>query len=338
MGVNLGELVEPEEIEFSDLNDRVIAIDAMNTLYQFLSIIRQRDGTPLKDSNGNITSHLSGLFYRNINLLEKNIRPVYVFDGAIPDLKEKETTERRKKREEAKEEWKRLKEEGKISEAYSKATQSSKLTGEMIEESKELLDAMGVPYIQASSEGEAQAAYMVGDDVYAVGSQDWDCMLFGADRMVRNLTSRKTRKTSSGKRKEVKQQRMELETVLNDLDLTREQLVMLGMVMGTDFNDGIHGIGPKKGLDLVKKHESLESLMDDEKFEWESSNDPEAVYDFFMNPPVEEVDFSFGSPDNERIVGILVDEHDFSQDRIDSKLKDLEKALESRQSGLGSFT
>ncbi|MEF8880300.1 MAG: flap structure-specific endonuclease, partial [Candidatus Nanohaloarchaea archaeon] len=135
MGVNLGELIDPEEITFDDLNDRVIAIDAMNTLYQFLSIIRQRDGTPLKDSDGNITSHLSGLFYRNINLLEENIRPVYVFDGAMPDLKQKESSERRRKREEAKEEWEKLKEEGKISEAYSKATQSSKLTGEMIEES-----------------------------------------------------------------------------------------------------------------------------------------------------------------------------------------------------------
>ena len=338
MGVNLGELVEPEEIEFSDLNDRVIAIDAMNTLYQFLSIIRQRDGTPLKDSDGNVTSHLSGLFYRNINLLEKNIRPVYVFDGAMPDLKQKESSERRRKREEAEEEWKKLKEEGKISEAYSKATQSSKLTGDMIEESKELLDAMGIPYVQASSEGEAQAAFMVGEEVYAVGSQDWDCMLFGADMMVRNLTSRKTRKTSSGQRKEVKQERIELEQVLEELGLSREQLVMLGMVMGTDFNDGIHGIGPKKGLEMVKNYDSLEGLMEDEDFEWSSDNDPEAVYDFFMNPPVEEVEFEYGEPDREEITELLVNKREFSNDRVESKIKDLEKAMESRQSGLGSFT
>ena len=338
MGVNLGEMVEPEEIEFSDLNDRVIAIDAMNTLYQFLSIIRQRDGTPLKDSDGNVTSHLSGLFYRNINLLEKNIRPVYVFDGAMPDLKQKESSERRRKREEAEKEWKKLKEEGKISEAYSKATQSSKLTGDMIEESKELLDAMGIPYVQASSEGEAQAAFMVGEEVYAVGSQDWDCMLFGADMMVRNLTSRKTRKTSSGQRKEVKQERIELESVLESLGLTREQLVMLGMVMGTDFNDGIHGIGPKKGLEMVKNYDSLEGLMEDEDFEWGSDNDPEAVYDFFMNPPAEEVEFEYGEPDREKITELLVNKREFSNDRVESKIKDLEKAMESRQSGLGSFT
>ncbi len=337
MGVNFGEIVEPEEITFDDLNDRVIAIDAMNTLYQFLSIIRQRDGTPLKDSDGNVTSHLSGLFYRNINLLEKNIRPVYVFDGAIPDLKEKETTERRRKREEAEKEWKRLKEEGKISEAYSKATQSSKLTGNMIEESKELLDAMGIPYIQASSEGEAQAAYMVGDEVYAVGSQDWDCLLFGADRMVRNLTSSKTQKTPTG-RKKVKQERIELETVLENLDVTREQLIMLGMLIGTDFNNGVHGIGPKKGLEKVKEHDSLESLLGDEEVDFDSDNSPEAIFDFFMNPPVEEVEFEFQEPENEKIREILVERREFSMDRINSKIKDLDKALESRQSGLGSFT
>lgn len=338
MGVNLGELVEPEEIQFSDLNDRVVAVDAMNTLYQFLSIIRQRDGTPLKDSDGNITSHLSGLFYRNINLLEKNIRPVYVFDGAMPDLKQKESSERRRKREEAEKEWKKLKEEGKISEAYSKATQSSKLTGDMIEESKELLDAMGIPWIQASSEGEAQAAYMASQgEVYAVGSQDWDCLLFGADRMVRNLTSSKTQKTPTG-RKKVKQERIELVTVLQDLDISREQLIMLGMLMGTDFNDGVHGIGPKKGLKKVKEHNDLDSLLNDEEVEFESDNSPEAVFDFFMNPPVEEVDFSFEDPKNDKIRDILVEKREFSLERVNSKIKDLDKALESRQSGLGSFT
>jgi len=337
MGVNLGELVEPEEIEFSDLNDREIAVDAMNTLYQFLSIIRQRDGTPLKDSDGNITSHLSGLFYRNINLLEENIRPVYVFDGEMPDLKQKETSERRRKREEAREEWEKLKEDGKISEAYSKATQSSKLTGDMIEESKELLEAMGVPVVQAPSEGEAQAAHMSHGSVYAAGSQDWDCLLFGAKRMVRNLTSRKTRKTSSGQRKKVYTERIELETVLEELEISREQLVWLGMLMGTDFNEGVHGIGPKKGLELVKKHESLESFLEDEKVEWQSDKDPEIVYEFFTNPPIKDIEFAYGEPNVEKIREILINRHEFSADRVNSKIKDLEKALESRQSGLGSF-
>lgn len=339
MGVNLGELVEGEEISFADLNDKEIAIDAMNTLYQFLSIIRQRDGTPLKDSSGEITSHLSGLFYRNINLLENNIRPVYVFDGEAPELKEKETTKRRKKREEAREEWKKLKEEGKISEAYSKATQSSKLTGDMIKESKKLLDAMGIPYVQAPSEGEAQAAYMARDDqVFAVGSQDWDCLLFGADKMVKNLTTRKKRKTSSGGRKEISTELIRLENVLEELDISREKLVWMGILMGTDFNPkGVHGIGPKTALKLVREYDDFEELMDDEKVEWDEENDPYEIKKFFMDPPVEKLDFSHGEVDREKVKEILVEEHDFSEDRVESGLKDLEKALESRQSGLGSF-
>ncbi|MBC5793003.1 MAG: flap endonuclease-1 [Nanohaloarchaea archaeon] len=341
MGVNLGELVEPEEISFDDLNDKELAIDAMNTLYQFLSIIRQRDGTPLKDSEGNVTSHLSGLFYRNINLLEKNIRPVFVFDGEMPDLKQKETSKRRKKREEAKKEWQRLKEEGKISEAYSKATQSSKITGDMIEESKELLKAMGLPFVQAPSEGEAQAAYMASNeenDIYAVGSQDWDCLLFGAETMVRNLTSRKTRKTSSGSRKKVSTERIELETVLEDLDVSREKLVWMGVLMGTDFNpDGVKGIGPKTALKLVKDYESLENLLEDDKVEWDSDNDPYIIRDFFIEPPVKEADYSFGEPDPDKIKEILVEKHEFSEDRVESGVEKLEKAMESRQSGLGSF-
>lgn len=342
MGVDLGELVEKEEIEFADLNDKEIAVDAMNTLYQFLSIIRQRDGTPLKDSSGNITSHLSGLFYRNINLLEENIRPVFVFDGPMPDLKQKESSRRRKKRKEARKEWKKLKEEGKVSEAYSKATQSSKIDGEMIEEAKKLLEAMGIPHIEAPSEGEAQAAYMTSDsypgDIYSVGSQDWDCLLFGADKMVRNLTNRTTRKTSSGGKKQISTELIRLENVLDQLEISREKLVWMGVLMGTDFNpDGVHGVGPKTALKLVKKYDSLEEVLEDDKVEWESENDPYIIRDFFMDPPVEELDYSFEEPDADKIREVLVDRHDFSEDRVDSGIQKLEKALESRQSGLESF-
>ncbi|MFB6241988.1 MAG: flap endonuclease-1 [Candidatus Nanosalina sp.] len=343
MGVDLGELVDGEEIEFADLNDRELAVDAMNVLYQFLAIIRQRDGTPLKDSDGDVTSHLSGLFYRNIGLLENNIRPVYVFDGAAPDLKEKETAKRKKKREEAREEWKKLKEEGKISEAYSKATQSSKLTGDMVKESKDLLEAMGIPTVQAPSEGEAQAAYMTHEDypgdIFAVGSQDWDCLLFGAEKMVKNLTQRKTRKTSGGGKKEISTELIRLEDVLEELDLSREKLVWMGVLMGTDFNpDGVHGIGPKTALKLVKKYEDFDKLLDDEKVEWESENSPHEIRDFFMDPPVEEISYETGELDREKVNEILVDRHDFLEERVKSGLEDLEKALESRQSGLDSFT
>ena len=341
MGVDIGELVDRKEITFQDLNDKEIAIDSMNVLYQFLSIIRQRDGTPLKDSSGNITSHLSGLFYRNTKLLENNVRPVYIFDGDAPDLKEKETTRRRKQREKAREEWKKLKEQGKVSEAYSKATQSSKLTSDMVKESKQLLDAMGIPYIQAPSEGEAQAAYMTqNNNIYAVGSQDWDCLLFEAQRMARNLTSRRTRKTSGGGRKKIHPELITLEQVLNQLEITQEKLIWMGILIGTDFNpDGVHGIGPKTGHKLVRKYDNFQNLLNDDKVDWESEADPEKILEFLENPPVkEDISYSFDDPDREKIIELLVEKRDFSQDRVESKIDDLEKALESRQSGLGSFT
>ena len=342
MGVDLGDLVEGDEVTLQELGDEDIAIDAMNVLYQFLSIIRQRDGTPLKDSSGNITSHLSGLFYRNIGLLENDIRPVYVFDGKAPDLKEKESAKRKKKREEAREEWKKLKQEGKISEAYSKATQSSKLTGDMVKESKELLEAMGIPTVQAPSEGEAQAAYMTSEEfssqVYAVGSQDWDCLLFGAEKMVKNLTQRKTRKTSGGGKKDISTKVIRLESVLENLNISHEKLVWMGILVGTDFNPkGVHGIGPKTGLKLVREYDDFEELLDDEKVDWDSENSPHVIRDFFMDPPVENKDYEVGDIDKEQIKKILVDEHEFSEDRIESGIKDLEEALESRQSGLNSF-
>lgn len=340
MGVDLGKLVEPEKISFDELHDKELAIDAMNTLYQFLSIIRGPDGTPFKDSQDRVTSHLMGLFHRNINLLEKEIRPVYVFDGETPDLKQKESSRRRKKREEAREEWKRLKEKGKVDEAYTKATQSSKLNEEMLIEAKKLLDAMGLPYVEAPSEGEAQAAYMTrSSDIYAVGSQDWDCLLFNAKRMVRNLTSRKTQKTAGGGKKKVSVERIELESVLEQLEVPREKLVWMGVLMGTDFNpDGVKGIGPKTALKLVKEYDDFDEVLDDDKVEWESENDPKTILEFFMDPPVEDVDYSFGEPDHDRIRQILVEQHDFSENRVDSGLEKLEKALEARQAGLGSFT
>jgi len=336
MGVDLGELVEPEEISFADLNDKDVAIDAMNTLYQFLSIIRQRDGTPLKDSSGNVTSHLSGVFYRNINLLENNIRPVYVFDGSTPEIKSKESSKRKKKREEAREEWKKLRDEGKISEAFSKATQSSRLTGDMIEESKKLLDAMGIAYVQAPSEGEAQAAAMVNsDDVYAVGSQDWDCLLFGADKMIKNLTQRKTRKTSGGGTKDISTQLIRLEDVLEQIDITHEKLVWMGILMGTDFNDGLDGVGPKTAVKLIREHGDLWGALDarDEYIEG-----VDLIRELFLDPDVtDNVDVDLDiDPDMDAARAYVTEEWAVAPDEVARGFERIEESLV--QTGLDRWT
>ncbi|MCJ7450834.1 MAG: flap endonuclease-1 [Candidatus Nanohaloarchaeota archaeon QJJ-9] len=341
MGTDFGELIEPEEISFDHMFNKTVAIDAMNTLYQFLSIIRQSDGTPLKDSSGNVTSHLSGIFYRNTKLLKKNIKPVYVYDGEAPDLKSKEAKERRKKREKARKEWEKLKEKGKEEEAYKKATQGSKLTSEMIKESKKLLDAMGIPYVQAPSEGEAQAAYIQKEGyAWAVGSQDWDCLLFGAERLAKNLTITGKRKISGKKAyKKVVPEKVELEKVLDSLGITYEKLIWMGILIGTDFNPGgVKGIGPKTAEKLVKEYEGFGKLLSDEKVEWEHDNSPEEILKFFKSPPIkEEIKIEHGGVDREKLKEFLVEKHDFSEKRVESTLKKLEKSRKESQDDLENY-
>ncbi|MEE9594207.1 MAG: flap endonuclease-1, partial [Candidatus Hydrothermarchaeales archaeon] len=262
MGVQLTDLLAPETIGFEALSGKKIAIDALNTLYQFLSSIRQPDGTPLMDSTGRVTSHLTGLFYRNANLLEYGILPIYVFDGKPPKLKGRVVEARKRAREEARSKWEEARAAGRLEEARTYAQQSSRLTDEMLNESKQLLDALGIPHVQAPSEGEAQAAYMVSKgDAWGVGSQDYDALLFGSPKLVRNLTLSGKRKVP--RKKEyvtINPELIYLTDVLSGLGITRDQLIDIAILIGTDFNPkGVGGIGPKKALALVKEYGSAES-------------------------------------------------------------------------------
>lgn len=264
MGVNLSGLTEPHTVELSDLRGKTVAIDAYNTIYQFLSIIRQPDGHPLTDTKGNVTSHLSGLLYRTANLIESGIEPVFVFDGAPHKLKAGTISERRERREKAVEEWQKAVEEGDVKKAFSKAQQTSRMTEEIKESSIELIRLLGLPIVQAPSDGEAQGAYMCSrGDVYASASQDFDSLLFGAPRLLRNVTITGRRKVP-GKDiyKDVKTEMIESAEFLENLGITREQLVDMCILMGTDFNGGISGIGPKKGLKLIKDHGDIEHVLD----------------------------------------------------------------------------
>jgi len=250
MGVQLGDLVAKHEIDYDALKSRTIALDAYNTLYQFLAAIRQPDGTPLMDRQGRITSHLSGLFYRTIRMVEKGVRPVYVFDGKPPELKEKTLEKRKEVREKARERWEKALAEGNVEEARKYGQASTRLTAEMVVDAKELLDAMGIPYVQAPSEGEAQAAYMAAKgDVWASGSQDYDSLLFGAPRLVRNLAIEGRRKLP-GKDVYVPihPELIVLGDVLEQLGIDRRKLIWIGILIGTDFNEKVPGVGPKRAL------------------------------------------------------------------------------------------
>jgi len=308
-----------------------VAVDAMNFLYQFLSIIRQRDGEPLRDSRGRITSHLSGLFYRTANLLEAEIYPIYVFDGKPPELKRGTLEERRVVREKAAEEWERALREGRLEEARRYAAQAARVEEQVVEDAKRLLRLMGLPFVQAPSEGEAQAAHLVRrGDAWAVASQDFDSLLFGSPVLVRNLALTGRRKLP-GKDVyvEVRPEVVELEGALSELGLTREQLVDVGILVGTDFNEGVKGIGPKRALELVRKYGSLEGIPD---VRVEGLGEIRRI---FLEPEVtDDYRLEWGQPDVEGIKEFLCGEHDFSEDRVQSGIQKLLRGREGRQSSL----
>ncbi|MHA2407878.1 MAG: flap endonuclease-1, partial [Candidatus Ranarchaeia archaeon] len=273
MGVKLREIIEDQitPTSFGDLRGKKIAIDAYNAIYQFLAIIRQANGIPLMDSKGQVTSHLSGLFYRTINLLERGITPVFVFDGKPSVLKIQEIQQRKRIRSEAAAQFKQALKEGDMEKARVKGQASSKLTSSMVDESKKLLEYMGIPIVQAPSEGEGQAAYLSSQgEVWAIGSQDYDAILYGAKRLVRNLTTRDRRKLP-GKNQwiEVKPEIIESQKILIDLEISQEQLVDIGILTGTDYNTGMPKVGPKTALKLIREHQTIEEVLKikDEKFD-----------------------------------------------------------------------
>ena len=355
MGTKLGDIVDATAISLSDLSGKKLAIDAFNTIYAFLSSIRQPDGTPLSDRKGRVTSHLSGLFYRNINLLENGIYPVYVFDGEAPKLKAKEVQKRRESREAAYVEWKTAKAEGRIEDALKAAKGSSRLTTPMIEESKSLLTALGIPVIQAPSEGEALAAQMARDGiVWASASQDNDSLLYNCPRMIRNLSLSGRRRGGRSKTpKLITPELIDLDKNLRILELTREQLIDVAILIGTDYNDNVTGIGPKTALKLIKTHETLENVAsafksskkskDREKLA-ELENIPyDEIREIFLNPPeMEIVAPEWSNPKSDELERILCKEHDFSESRVQKSLERLTTALEelrgsTHQSSLSDF-
>lgn len=341
MGVQISDIVPKKEISISDLKGKIVAVDAFNTLYQFLTTIRQYDGTPLMDSKGRITSHISGLFYRNINLLQEGIKPVYVFDGEIPELKQEEIEKRTKAKEQAKQKYQKAKERGDEKDMRKYSSQFVQLTDSIINDAKKLLDAMGIPIIEALGEGEAEASYLARNNLaWAAASQDYDALLYGTPKLVRNLTLARKRKTPTGYA-EVKPELIEFETLLNHLQIDKDQLICLGILVGTDYNPGgIKGIGQKRALDIVQRNKFpvkiFEYIKNSEKYELDF-NWQEIFKQFKEYECCKTEKINFKKLDKEKVKQILL-EHDFSENRINSGLEKLEKVeQEKKQKGLGEF-
>jgi flap endonuclease-1 len=327
VGLPLRDITHPTEVPWSALVGRTLAVDGNNMLYQFLATIRSADGRPFTDRSGRVTAHLIGLLYRTTSWLEQQIRPVWVFDGRPPELKAGTLRTRFLAKERAQEAWDEALAAGDLETARKKAAQTSRLTRPMIEECVQVLHALGLPTVQAPSEGEAQGARMAAaGTVWASASEDYDSLLFGTPRLVRGLGSRP--------RKTVVQaaQLIERERLLAELGISQEELILLGLVVGTDFNEGVSGYGPKKALKLVQKHmgwdETLRSVGVEPK-------DVEEAAEIFRNPPVADVPPPvFGEPNEDELRRLLVAGHDFSEERVLGALRRIQLAPKKKATPL----
>jgi flap endonuclease-1 len=336
MGLDLKPLVKSSPIMISELSGKVIAIDAYNTIYQFLATIRGITGELLTNNNGEVTSHLSGLFYRNVNLLAEDIKLIYIFDGKPSPLKSKEIDRRRQVKQDALNKYQEAITAGRFEDARKYGQATSVLTDKMVEESKMILTLLGIPYIQAPSEGEAAAAQLTQSNIaFACASQDYDSLLFGAKRLIRNLAI-------SGKRKvpnrnvyvDIEPEIIEQQQLLNETGLNLEQIVDIGILIGTDFNPGgIPGIGPKTALKLVREHNKLEKI---EKIEASLANIPyKEIREVFLKQEAPKINgIKFNEINYDALVNFLCTEKNFSVARVNTSLDKVKKSITNRNQSL----
>ncbi|MFA6888385.1 MAG: flap endonuclease-1 [Candidatus Woesearchaeota archaeon] len=343
MGLQLKDLVQGKEIEIKDLAGKKIAVDTYNILYQFLASIRSADGSLLTDSYGNVTSHLMGLFSRTTHLMQHNIQLIFVFDGKAPELKRREQERRRAVKQEAQVAYEQAKEEEDIESMKKFAARTARLTPEMLIEAKALVTALGFPVVQAASEGEAQVAYLVnhGDADYGA-SQDYDTLLYGVPRLIRNLSiAGKRKKAATHSYDIVKPQLISTPEVLNFLGIDREQLIALAILMGTDYNkEGIPGIGPKTALKLVKEYKKdFSAMFSAAKWDIHYSFSWKEIYDLILHMDVStDYTLKFTPFDSVAVTKLLCEKHDFTQERVLGTLQKLEQLnTTKKQKGLGEF-
>ncbi len=336
MGVNLRDIIPRKEIKFEELEGKKIAIDFSNSAYQFLSSIRQPDGTPLMDNQGRITSHLMGIWNRFSNLMQKGIQLAIVLDGKPPLQKIYVQEQRALRKELAAEKLRQAQDEEDIASMAKYAKQTTRLSKDMVEEARELMQAMGLPVIQAPSEADAQIAFMCErGDVYAAATSDVDPLLHGCPRTITNLTLSQRRKLPNGNYVKITPELIELREVLKSLDITQDQLLVIAILVGTDYHPGIHRVGPKTALKLVRQYKSFDELFTqiDANFSWKQ------IYAVFKSMSImKNYQLKWKPIDEANIKELLVEKHDFSAERVDATLEKLRAGTKKKeQKGLGDF-
>jgi flap endonuclease-1 len=340
MGVNLTPIIVKETMSLDSLRGKSLAVDANNMLYQFLSVIRLQYGTPLQDSKGRPTSHLGGLIFRSSRLIcDYDIKLVFVFDGEPPRLKFEELKRRSIIRFEAKKEWEEAVVMGDEERAFSKAVTSTRLTRDMIEDSKRVLRHLGVPYVEAPGEAEAQAAHMARiGGVWAANSRDYDSLLFGAPRLARYVTiSGSEYLPSKGISRRLVPEVIHLDKLLDTLGISWEELIDLAILIGTDYNMGVKGVGPKTALKLIKEHGRLENLPSEIRAQIPENY--EEVRRLFKEPKVtDNYSTNYTDLDEEGLRRFLVGEKGFAEERVETVVKRMKNFYSTRrQTGLGMW-
>lgn len=341
MGVAITQLLEGREVPLTELRGKVLVVDAFNMLYQFLTTIRMRDGTPLTDSKGRVTSHLIGLFSRTTRLMSDGLKLAFVFDGDPPPEKAAERERRAQAKATALQHLATAQQEGDVEAMARYASRSATLSPPMVEEAKKLVGALGLPVIQAPSEGEAQAAHLCKrGDAFAVVSQDADAFLFGAPRVVRNLSVTGRRKQRNALAYErVTPELLVLADTLGALKINHDQLIILALLVGTDYNrQGIKGVGPKKALKLLREYgEEYERLF--AAVDWPATYPPwRRLFTLFKEMPVtDDYQLAWRAPDEAALKKLLVEEHEFREERITQALTTLRESSARQQRSLGEF-
>ncbi|MFC7095961.1 flap endonuclease-1 [Halobaculum marinum] len=321
---DLRDIAHIEDVSFDEVSG-VVAVDAHNWLYRYLTTtVKFTSDHRYTTEAGEEVANLIGIVQGLPKFFDNDLTPVFVFDGGVTDLKDDEVAKRREAREQAEERRKEAAERGDAVEAARLEARTQRLTDTIHETSREVLRLLDVPVVEAPAEGEAQCAYMnrVGDADYT-GSEDYDTILFGGPLTLRQLTSKGDPEL------------MDLQQTLADHDLTQEQLVDVAMLCGTDFNEGVRGIGPKTALKAVKEHGDLFAVLEARDAEIPNA---ERIREFFHSPPVTD-DYDLDTqitPDVDAARAYVVDEWEVDPDEVERGFERIDDAL--TQTGLDDWT
>ena len=313
---DLRSLAALSECPFADIEGSTVAVDAHNWLYRYLTTtVKWTDDAIYTTDDGTEVANLIGVIQGLPKFFEHDLTPIFVFDGGVTELKDDEVEKRRKQREQAEERLAEAEEAGDQLEAARLSARTVRLTETIQETTRDLFDLLDVPYIDAPAEGEAQAAYMnrVGDADF-VGSEDYDSLLFGAPRTLRGLTSKGHPEL------------MELQPTLADHGLTYEQLVDVALLCGTDFNEGINGIGPKTGVKLVTEHGDLFGVLETRDAHIEFAD---RIRELFFDPPVTddyEIDAAI-NPDLDAAQTYVTDRWEVDADEVERGFERIESSV-----------